>query len=158
DADVGNGEVESFGAGGRNDVGGVAGEEEAAELHGFNDEAAHAGDGFLRDGAFGELPAVVRGEAFVEFGPDAGGRPEGQVFIGRALEIEAADFGRTHGEQREAAIVVRVDEFFRGGRGLGEDAEPAEGIVAIVCGEHAVWNCGAGNSVEAVTAGDEVAV
>src|SRR5262245_64474327 len=53
DANVGDGEVESFGAGGRDDVGGVSGEKEAAELHGLNDEAAHTGDGFLPDGAFG---------------------------------------------------------------------------------------------------------
>jgi hypothetical protein len=158
DADVGYGEVESFGAGGRDDVCGVAGEEKAAELHGLDDEAAHAGDGFLDDGTFGEFPAVMRGEALVEFAPDAMIGPERKVFIGRALEIEAADFGRAHGKQRKATMVMDVNEFLGCRRRLREDAEPAEGIVAFVNGEDARGDGGAADSVEAVATGDEVAI
>ena len=158
DTDVGYGEVESFGAGGRDDVGGVAGEEEAAVLHRLNDEATHSGNGFLGDGAFGEFPAVAGGEALVEFAPDAVIGPEREIFVGRALQIEAADFGRAHGEQCEATIVMYVDEFFGSGRRLGENAEPAEGIVAFVNGEDARGDGVAGEAVEAVAAGDKVAV
>jgi len=138
DADVGYGEVESFGAGGRNDVGGVTGEVEAAELHGFDDEAAHAGDAFLDDGTFGELPAVVSSETLLQLVPDAVVGPEREIFIRRALQIEAADFRRTHGEKSEATVVVCVDEFAGRRRRLGEDAEPAEGVVAFVGGEDAL--------------------
>jgi len=143
---------------GGNDVGGVAGEVEAAELHGFDDEAAHAGDAFLDDRAFGEFPAVVSGEALLQFVPDAIVGPEREVFIGRALQVEAADFRRTHGEKSEAAVVVCVDEFVGGRGSLREDAEPTERIVAFVGGENALRDGGAGDSVEAVATGNEVAV
>jgi len=158
DADVGNGEIQSFGAGGGNDVGGVAGEVESAELHGFDDEAAHAGDTFLDDGTFGEFPAIVSGEALLQFVPDAVVGPEREIFVRRALQIEAADFRRTHGEKSEAAVVVCVDEFVGGRRSLGEDAKPAERIVAFVGGKNALRDGGAGDAVEAVAAGDEVTV
>jgi len=139
-------------------VGGVSGEEKTAVLHGLDDEAAHAGDGFLRDGAFHELPAVVGGKARLQFFPDAVVGPEREVFLRCALQVEAADFRRTHGEEREAAVMVNVDKFFRSRRRLRQDAEPTEGIVAIVDGEDAVGYSGAGDSVETVAAGDEVAV
>src|SRR5262245_53991070 len=136
DTDVGYSQVESLGAGRRDNVGCVPGEEEAAELHGLNDKAAHAGDGSLCNLTFPELPAIESCESLPQLVPDAIVGPEGEVLIGRALKIKAADFGRAHGEQREAAVVMHIDKFFGGGRRLGEDAEPAKGIVAFVDGEH----------------------
>ena len=92
----------------------------------------------MDDGAFGEFPAVVSGEAFLQFVPDAVVGPEREIFVGRALQIEAADLRRTHGEKSEAAVVVCVDEFVGRRRGLGEDAEPAERVVAFVGSEDAL--------------------
>src|SRR5262249_48604573 len=123
-----------------------------------NDKAAHTGDRSLCDRAFAEPPAIVSGESLVELAPDAIIGPQRQVFIGCALEIEAADFRRAHGEQCKAAIVMYVDEFFGGGRRLGEDAEPAEGIFTLVNSQDASGNGGTRDPVKAVAAGDEVAV
>src|SRR5206468_11598691 len=93
-----------------------------------------------------------------ELAPDAVIGPESEVFIGRALQIEAADFRRTHGEKRETTIVMRIKQFLGGWRGLGEDAEPAKRIIAFVNGEYARGNSGTRNTVEAVAAGNEVTI
>ena len=58
-AHVGGGEVESFGAGRRHDVRGIAGQEQASVLHRLRDEAAHRGDALLNDRAFIQAEAVA---------------------------------------------------------------------------------------------------
>src|SRR5271166_4809523 len=104
DADVGDGEVQSLGAGGRDDVGGVTGEEEITALHGLDDEAAHRRNPLLGYGTFGEFPVAVGLKAGVEFLPDAAVGPILDVFFGIALDVETADGGRAHAEKGEAAV------------------------------------------------------
>jgi len=73
------------------------------------------------------------------------------------LEVETADARRAHRVQREAVLVPGVDELLRGGRGVGEDAQPREGISEVELGQHAVGDRRTADPVEAVAAGDEVA-
>ena len=78
--------------------------------------------------------------------------------VRRHLKIEARDRRRAHAEQREAALVERVDELVGGRRRLGENPEPAERVDALVDGEHAGWNRRPADAVKAIAAGDEIAV
>ncbi len=96
-------------------------------------------------------------EPDLQFLPDFLVRPIQEVFVGAALEIEAADVRRAHAEQGETALVVGVDEFFRGRRGFGENAQPGERIHAIESGEHAFGYRRAADAMKAVAAGDEIA-
>ena len=89
--------------------------------------------------------------------PDFLVRPIQKVFVGTALEIKAADARRTHAEQRETAIVVGVDEFFRRRRRFGENAQPAERIHAIESGENAFGQRRAADAMITVAASDEIA-
>ncbi len=59
--------------------------------------------------------------------------------------------------EREAALVVRVDQLLVRRRGLGEDPEPGERILARRLAVSAVGDGLAADAVEAVAAGDEVA-
>lgn len=132
DTDIGDGEVHALGAGGRNDVGGVAGEKERAILHGFDNEAAHGRDATLKNGAFVEAEAGIGLEAELEFFPDAGIRPLREVFTGTALEVKAAKGRGAHAEEGEAAVVIDVNEFLGSGRCIGENAKPGERVVLFV--------------------------
>ena len=76
---------------------------------------------------------------------------------GPTIPIEAADSLATHAEQRESAIVVRVDQFCRGGRRFGKDAKPSEGIDPLIFGENACRNAGPANSVKPIAPGNEIA-
>ena len=77
---------------------------------------------------------------------------------GAHLQVQPRDLGRAHAVEREAALVVRVDQLVVRRRRLGEDAEPRERVrrarrsVSAPCG----IDCAA-DAVEAVAAGDEVA-
>ena len=84
-ANIGHGEVQSFRAGGRYDVRGVAQQKQLAVAHGLGDEAAHRRDAFLQHGAVGECPAVARRHARAQFGPDAVVGPLGDILFGIAL-------------------------------------------------------------------------
>ena len=53
-SDVGEGEVQALGAGGRHDVRRVAGEEQVAVAHRRGDEAAHRRDALVADRTFGQ--------------------------------------------------------------------------------------------------------
>ena len=75
-----------------------------------------------------ELEAIDRRKARLQLLPDALVGPLVDVLVRLALKIEPADRGRAHAEQREAAVVIRVDELFRCRRHFGEDAEPRKGI------------------------------
>ena len=78
--------------------------------------------------------------------------------FGIALEVHALHVGRAGRDQREAALVVGVDQLVRGRRRLGQDAEPAERIDPEVVLAHAAFRNGrAADAVAAVAAGDEVA-
>jgi hypothetical protein len=60
--------------------------------------------------------------------------------------------------QRHPALVVGVDDLVAGRRRLGQDAEPRERVLARALDERAGRDCAAAASVEAVAAGDDVAV
>ena len=62
--------------------------------------------------------------------PDALVRPLVEWLVGAALEVEARELRRAHAVEREAALVVGVDQLLVRRRGLGEDAEPAERVLA----------------------------
>jgi hypothetical protein len=59
--------------------------------------------------------------------------------------------------EREAALVVAVDELLARGLNLGQDAEPAERIDVLARREHAIGHRRAADAVEAVAAGDDLA-
>jgi hypothetical protein len=44
--------------------------------------------------------------------------------------------------QREAAVVMAVDELLAGGRDLGQDPEPRERVLALVDAQHVVGTVG----------------
>ncbi len=90
----------------------VARKEKITVLHGLDDEAAHGGDAFLKYATLGELPVFDCGKPRLQLLPDSLVGPLVDVLIGRALEIEAADFRRAHAEQSEAALMVGVNQLF----------------------------------------------
>ena len=137
-------------------MGGIAGEEETAETHRLDDEAAHAGNTFLQDGSVVKLPATIIGQAGAQLLPDAIVGPFANIFLGRALKIKAGETRGTHAMESETALVIGVNQLFGGRRGLGQNAEPAEGIGAIEDGESTGGNAGAADAVEAVASGDEI--
>src|SRR5215207_6123099 len=124
--------------------------------HRLGDEAAHAGDALVQHRTFGEPPAAPR-KPRLQLGPDALVRPIGDVLVRRALEVEAADLRRAHAEQREAALVMSVDQLLRYGRRPRQDAEPRERVRALVERQHTVRNRRTADAVKAITAGDHVA-
>src|SRR5262249_46384028 len=132
-------------------------EEEPAEPHRLDDEAAHLDDALLEDRPFGQRPAVVGREPGLELRPDSLVRPVGDVVVGIALEVEALDLRRARADQGEAALVVVVDQLFSGPRRPGEDAEPAERVQPRVLGQPSRRYGWPRDAVEAVAAGDEVA-
>ena len=151
------GEVQSLGPRRRNDVRGIACEEEPPVLHRLDHEAAHARHALLEDRALGERPALDA-EAALELGPDPVVRPLVEVLVRLALEVQAAEARGPQAEQREPALVVRIDELLARGRDVGEDAEPAEGVVARERAQDAARDARAADAVEAVAAGDHVAL
>ena len=157
DADVGDREVQPLRAGRRDDVRRVAGQEQAAVLHRLGDEAAHAGDALLEHRPLVERPPLERG-ARLELLPDALVRPLAEVLVVGDLEVVARQLGPAQREQREAALVVGVDELVHRRRDLREDPEPAERVLALERAQHAGGDALAADAVEAVAAGDEVAL
>src|SRR5260370_1223991 len=130
--DIARGEVQALRAGGRDDVRGVAGEEEAAEAQRLGDEAAprrgalldrRAGDERLRGGGT-EAPAQLVPEARV--GPFV------ELLGERALDVVAAAGAAAHAAQGEAARMVDVDQLLRHWRDVREHAEPAERVDLLV--------------------------
>ena len=78
---------------------------------------------FSVTGTFGECPAVGR-EPRLQLLPDARVGPFVDALIGGHLQVQAADARRPHAEQREAALVIAVDELLARRRDSGENAEP----------------------------------
>jgi hypothetical protein len=157
DADVVDREVQALRAGRRNDVRGVPGQEQAAVLHRLDDEAAHPGDALLEHRALGEGPAGEP-DPDLQLLPYPLVRPRGEVLVRAALQVVAAQLRRAQAEQREAALVGRVDELADRGRDRREDSQPAERVLARELGEHAGRDARAADAVEAVAAGDHVAL
>ena len=157
DADVRDGEVEALGAGRRDDVGGVAGQDQASVAHGFVDVTAHRCNGLGGDRAAVQRPVGVDGEAGVEFVPDAVVGPVVGVGPSRDLQVEAGDMDGAHAVQGEAALPARVDQFVAGRCHVGEDPEPGVRVVALVCVTAGGRERAAGDAVEAVAADDPVA-
>ena len=154
--DVVEREVEPLRAGRGHDVRGVAREEQAAVAHRLADIAAHPGDAFLEDRPLGERPAL-EAEPCLQLLPDTVVRPLGEVLVGAALDVEATELGRAKAQEREPAVVVRVDELVVRGRDRREDPEPAERVLARELGEHACRDARAADAVEPVAARDHVA-
>src|ERR1700733_5381013 len=90
--------------------------------------------------------------------PDSRVGPVANALVCRHLEIEAADSRRTHAEQCETALVIAVDQLLARWRDACEDAEPGEGILALVCGKHPCRNALSRHAVKAVTPRDDVAL
>src|SRR5215213_210109 len=156
DAHVGDREIEPLRARRRDDVGGVAGEEEAPELHRLDDEAPHPRDALLDDLATVQHPPLER-EAPLELVPDPLVRPLVEVLVGAALEVQPRQGRRAHAVQREPALVVAVDQLVVRRRRLREDPEPAERILARELGQDTVRDRFAADAVVAVAAGNELA-
>src|SRR6059058_4560210 len=98
-------------------------------LHRFGDHAPHRGDAGLDDLARLEFGL---GKTKAKLVPNSPLGPGVYGVVGVDLEIEPADLRRSHAVQGEAAVVVRVDELVRRWRWFREDAEPGEGIGALV--------------------------
>src|ERR1700746_3012600 len=135
----------------------IAGQEQPPILHGFDDETVHFGDILLQDRAFYQLPAFLRRQADLKFAPNLVVGPERKIFIRRALDVEAADFRRTHAEQGKTTLGGGVDQFLRRWRRLSENAEPPERIISLVDGERVRGNRRAADAVKAVAADDKIA-
>ena len=113
-------------------MGRIAGKKHAPVTHGFCNKAAHSGDALLRNRSHVGLPSIITLQASVKFIPDSIVGPLRNVFIRRALQIQSRDSVGAHAEQRETPLVQAVDEFRRRRGGVGQNAEPAEGIDALV--------------------------
>ena len=104
-----------------------------------------------------EAGAAHRLHARVQLLPDALVGPVVDGVVGLDLQVHALQGGRAGADQREAAVVQRVDELV-GGRGcLDEDPEPGEGVDALVLGADALRDGLAGRAPVSVAAGDDVA-
>src|SRR5579859_7735825 len=132
DADVGYGQVESLGPGRGYGVGGVAGQEQVAVPHRLADEAAEPEDHLLDDPSLLEREAVLARDAGLELGPDAIFRPGGGILVRVALEVHPLQDVAALADQRESSLGMGVDQLWRTARGLGQDAEPGERVLAEV--------------------------
>ena len=74
-----------------------------------------------------------------------------------ALQVQPGDGRRPHAQEREAAFMVRVDQFVRCGRGFGQNAEPRERVSLLVEAKRSGGNGAAADSVKAIAAADEIA-
>ena len=140
---VGHREVHALCAGGRNRVGRVADEGRPAAAQLAHHEAAEAQHIALEDGAL-----VQRGarHTALQGVPNLGIAHGVRVGLGVALEVHAL-----HGvaDEREAARRIRIDELVRARRGLAENTEPGEGVLAKVAGGHRTGDRGAHDAARA---------
>ena len=80
-----------------------------------------------------------------------------EVLVGRDLQVQPRDLRRAHAVEREAALVIRVDQFLMRRRRLGEDAEPRERINALEQARARLRHRLPADAVESVASGDDVA-
>ena len=88
-------------------MGRVAGEEQPAVPHWLHHHAAHRGHPLVEHLA--SLQSRLA-EPCPQLLPDPVLGPGGRVLVSGHLQVEAADLGRPHALQREAALVVGVDQ------------------------------------------------
>src|SRR5690606_36623650 len=152
------GQVQAFGAGGRHDVAGVADQEHTAKRQRLGDKAAQGRDALFNRGAGNKLGGDLGRNAALQFFPEGLVGPILNLIFQRHLYIVAAERGRALAAQGKAAFVVGVDELFVHGRGVREQAQPAKGVDTLEVLDFVLWDGLAAHAVEAVTAGDVVAV
>jgi hypothetical protein len=85
-------------------------------------------------------------------------RPIFDMIVQATLQVEAAAGGRAHRAQREAALVIGIDQFIGDRRLVDQDAQPAKRVDAFVTPENILRDALAANAMEAVAAGNEVAL
>lgn len=156
-ADIRRRQVQPLGPRGRNNVRGIAGQEQAPESHRLGHETAQwcdalfdrrPGDDSLRD-RVGQAPA--------QFVPERVVAPLLDLVLQRALNVVTAAHTAALAAQREAALVMCVYEFITDRRSINQDAEPAKRINLLV-GANGVWrHAGAAHAVIAIATGYEVA-
>jgi hypothetical protein len=137
---------------------GVARQEHAAEAQRLGDEAAQRGDAFLQAGAGHQLVAAFVIQAQLQLLPERVVAPVLHVVRQRHLQVVAAARLAALAAQGKAARAVDVDQLVADRRGVGQQAQPAEGVDLLVFGDGRARRAGAAHAVEAVAAGDEVAV
>src|SRR5262249_49883535 len=74
---------------------------------------------------------IVGFESLMQFRPHAVVGPALEVFLGRHLDVQPRDLGRTHAVERKAALMGRINELVVRRRRFGEQAEPRKGIRAL---------------------------
>src|ERR1700684_2686827 len=135
----------------------VSRNKQLAVLHRLNHGAPHSGHALLNDASLRQRPALSGSKSDMQFLPDSVVGPLIQILIRLALKIESADLRRPHTEQRETAIVVGVDQFFRRRRRLRQNAQPAKRIYALKRSDSPVRNRRPANSMGTVASRNEIA-
>src|SRR6185295_6785695 len=135
-----------------------AGEEQPPERQRLGDEAAQRRDALLDRRAGDERLGRVAGQAPLQLRPEALVGPFVDLLRKRALQVVAAARAAALAAEREAALVRDVDQLLRHRRRVGEHAQPAERIVFLGDAQLLGRDAGAADAVEAVAAGDEIAL
>src|SRR5690606_8878533 len=137
---------------------GVAREKEPPEAQRLGDETAERRDALLerrsRDEPF--APLVV--EPPLELLPEHVVRPVLDLVGQRDLQVVAASCAAAHRAEREAARAGDVDQLVVDRRRIREEPQPAEWIDLLVLANRILRHARAADAVEAVAAGDEVAI
>src|SRR5207244_10792818 len=97
-------------------------------------------------------------KAKAELLPDPLFRPGVHRLVGADLEVEPADLRRSHAVEREAALMVGVNELVGCRWGPCQDAEPGKGMGSLIGGGWGVPEGRAGDAMRAIAAGHEVTV
>ncbi|MOA34691.1 hypothetical protein D3C78_1560790 [compost metagenome] len=93
-----------------------------------------------------------------DFVPEALVAPVLRPVIQRTLDVIAAARVRPHGTESKTTRVVGIDELMVDGRHVSQNAEPAERIDLLEFLDRALRHRFAADPVEAVAAGDEIAI
>src|SRR2546430_3236056 len=125
--------------------------------HRLGDEAAQRRNGLFDRGASDDLIRHVLGTSRLEFLPEALVRPILQPSVEVALDVVAAQYRAAHGGKRKAAAVVAIAKVGERRR-LRHDAEPSERITLFVGPQHGGGDRLPAHAMEAVAAGDVIAV
>ena len=157
--DVGEGEVHALGAGRRDDVHGVPGQEQPPPLHRLDHEAAHRGDALLQDRPLGERPAAAPSPSRARSSPRSArpatsrcprrARPAGRAGRSRASACCRGRSRRSCWRRSSSSIA---------GGAAARIPNQAKGYARSYVGQHALGHRGAAHPVEPVAAGHEVAV
>src|SRR6202034_4408692 len=134
----------------------ISGQKQMAKLQGLGHKAPHSGYALLQNAALGRPPPVRATQASLQFTPDAVIAPLRDILIRGALQIEPRDAWGTHAVQRKTARVVHIDQLLPRRRRLSQDAQPGEGVRAVVDAQCALWEYAAANTVEPITTCDVV--